>query len=74
MTKLKHTTIRRYTNKQILRHLDRFLSHQEAPALRITYDTIYQYDSSSHAYYPALSTHDRDDILEALNIAYTQHR
>ena len=70
---LKETTIQRYSNKQILKHLDRFMSkHLTIAPFRIdfSFNEVRLYDSIDRAYFYFCSTEDRTAILEALNTVY----
>ena len=70
---LSEASIRTYSNKQILKHLDRFMSkHFNVDPFRIDYQTgeVRLYDAGDKAYYYFCSTEDRDTILKALFTTY----
>lgn len=83
MKLLKENTIKRYTNKQLLKHLDRlstFVNEKLSPAgwpapLRIdyAYGKVYKYDYSlSDSYCFECSTEDRDHIISLIK-RYSNH-
>jgi len=82
MKLLKESTIKRYSNKQLLKHLDRLSDHFEklnpagTPApLRIdySYGKVYKYDFLNlSGYHFECSTEDRDYIISLIK-RYSNH-
>lgn len=83
MKLLKESTIKRYSNKQLLKHLDRlsdFVNEKLSPAgtpapLRIdyAYGKVYKYDFlTSDSYCFECSTEDRDYIISLIK-RYSNH-
>ena len=74
MKQLKQNTIKQYTTKQLLRHLDRYLAQFDTAPFHIDqYGTISAYNKEDRAYWPAFNTHDKDDVVEVLRTTYVLH-
>jgi len=75
MKLLKETTKARYSNTQLLKHLDRlsdFVSdynEDNVCPLRIdlAYGSVHKFDFDANAYYFRCSADDRDSILDLVN-------
>lgn len=71
---LKESTIKSYSTKQILKHLDKFQDKYLTIApfrIDFSYNEVRLYDSVDRAYYFFCSTEDRTTVLEALNTVYS---
>ena len=68
MKRLKDTTVNKYTNKQLVNHLDRLLSLFPVAPFRICENLIFKLEENE--YYFSFSDLDRDQIIDSINTVY----
>jgi len=67
MKQLKTSTIKRYSNKQLVRHFDRSLDLFNTAPFRITgCGKVFEYDPSNNCYFFSFNTEDRDTLIVAI--------
>lgn len=67
MKRLKTSTIKRYSNKQLVRHFDRLLDLFDLAPFRLTgCDKVFEYDPSNNCYFFSFTTDDRDTLIIAI--------
>ena len=67
MKRLKTSTIKRYSNKQLVRHLDRLLDLFDLAPFRLTgCGKVFEYDLSNNSYFFSFTTEDRDTLIIAI--------
>ena len=77
MKQLKPSTIKRYSVKQLINHLESCLDKFETAPFRVcsgpfNSNSIFIYCYSSNAYYFYCDASDKEDIIEVLNSTYKQ--
>jgi hypothetical protein len=72
MKRLKDSTVKRYTNQQLLNHLDRLLSLFSVAPYRICDNLIFELKPSLNfeSYHFAFSDLDRDRIIDSIETVY----
>ena len=72
MKRLKDTTVNKYTNQQLLNHLDRLLSLFPVAPYRICDNLIFELKQGLNfeSYHFAFSDLDRDQIIDSINTVY----
>ena len=67
MKRLKETTIAKYSNDQLITHLDRLQDKLTEPLYRVTAcNTIFAYDRSDRIYFFECSNTNREAIIECI--------
>ena len=66
MKRLKDSTIKRYTNDQLINHLDRLQSELDEPLYRITCNQVFAYNQNMKAYCFECTNYHRESILDCI--------
>ena len=67
MKRLKDSTIKRYSNKQLVKHLDRLLDLFDLAPFRLSgCGEVFEYDPANNAYIFSFDTEDRDTLILAI--------
>lgn len=70
MKPLKPTTITRYTNKQLIKHLDRLLDQFTDAPYRVGLNAVLELHANAYVWF--CSDANTDAIIEAINTCYTK--
>ena len=72
MKRLKPNTVKKYTNQQLLNHMNRLLDLFETPAPYRIDTYVREYYETERAYLPAFSLSNREAIIEAIERLYKE--